>query len=86
MSFAILEKAVGEYLLSQPDLVAIAPKVSWQEPAFAEAALSIAFAPKASAALAAFETALRQLTLSGELQQIANRYQIDLPADSSAAP
>ncbi|QKJ66318.1 transporter substrate-binding domain-containing protein [Deefgea piscis] len=86
ISLAILEKAVGEYLLTQPELAPIADKVSWQEPAFAEAALSIAFAPKASAALAAFETALRQLTLSGELKQIANRYQIDLPADSSAAP
>ncbi|QZA81456.1 substrate-binding periplasmic protein [Deefgea piscis] len=82
ISFAILEKAVGEYLLTQPELAPIAHQVSWQEPALAEAALSIAFAPKASAALAAFETALRQLTLSGELQQIANRYQIDLPSST----
>ncbi|MCB5197310.1 substrate-binding periplasmic protein [Deefgea salmonis] len=88
IAFAILEKAVGEYLLSQPDLVAIAPKVSWQEPAFSEQALSIAFAPQDKVPLAVFERGLRQLQHSGELKQIAARYRVDLPSRTAmlAAP
>ena len=80
--YVALEKAVGEYLLSQPKQLKLKAKVSWAEPAFAELPLTFAVTRAKSdsdALLLALESGLARLRSQQRYQQLSAEYGLDQP-------
>lgn len=80
--YVALEKAVGEFILSQPDAASLREQVTWAEPAFAELPLSFgvtAGKPDSAALLLALEQGLALLREQQRYQQLLQESGLDQP-------
>lgn len=90
--YAVMEYAVGEYLLSSPHAAKLRAQLSWTEPAFAEVPLTFGLTaqrPSTDALLLALEKGLVSLYNNQQYQQLMSRYGLDTPpslADSAIQP
>jgi polar amino acid transport system substrate-binding protein len=79
----IAERAVGQYLLrTLPTAAKWSQQVTWREPAIAILPLTIGFAktkPEVIEAAAFFEQEVQRLKKSGQLRELAERYEVELP-------
>jgi len=81
--YVVLEKAVGDYLLSTNKSWHLSAEVSWKEPAFAMLPLYVGFVPgrpRTAALEQDFQSGLAKLRREGLLDRLARQYLIDLPA------
>jgi len=81
--YVVLEKAVGDYLLSTNKAWHLAADVSWKEPAFATLPLFVGFVrdrPHSRELQQDFEAGLARLRREGRLDALARQYSLDLPA------
>lgn len=79
----IVERTVGQYLLrTLPAAAKWSQQVIWREPAIASLPLTIGFAktkPEIIEAAAFFEQEMQRLKKSGQLRELAERYEVELP-------